>query len=191
MIRLAARSSRGTALAEVIAVAAALSALGGNAFTGAKSAAHKGTCEANLKQLGAALKMYALENNGKLPTAVFYPGAKAKTDPKSIRKQLSSYVKSEDAFTCPGAPSGLNKNGLSYLWNDSLNGASLRRVPNASSTWMLVDATAAATAIDSKTAAAKKINLKAIPPAHVGGYNILYADGHVGFSKKAPKITVK
>jgi prepilin-type processing-associated H-X9-DG protein len=173
----------------VVAVAAALSALGGNAFTGAKSAAHKGTCQANLKQLGAALKMYALDNNGKLLTALFYPGARAKTDPKSLRKQLSSYVKAENVFLCPGAPSSLNKNGLSYLWNDSLNGAPLKRIPNASSTWMLVDAAAAAKALDSKTAAAKKI--KPIPPAHVDGYNILYADGHVAWSKTPPKIAVK
>lgn len=189
IFRKSARRARGAALAEVVALAATLSSLGAAAFSGSKSSANKTACAAHLTKLGKALKMYALDNYGKLPSCKLYPGAKAKTDPKSIRKALAEYISTGSTFTCGGAPSKINGYGLGYLWNDAVNGKSLRKLPKT--TWLMTDVTAVKAAINSKTAAAKKINLKAIPPAHSGGYNILYADGRVKFSKTPPKITVK
>ncbi|MBI3921776.1 MAG: prepilin-type N-terminal cleavage/methylation domain-containing protein [Armatimonadetes bacterium] len=181
------RKSWGCTLVEVLAVTGAMSSLGGGAFTGATDKAKQTVCEQNLRQLGLAVQMFADDNDGKYPEAWFLPKDLIK-DPRSIGKLLMPYVNNKSLFMCPSAPDAIQKFGLGYLWNDQLNNLTSEQITNPSQTWMMTDINAAATALTPAQAKQGKVDLSAIPPAHVGGYNILYADGHVKWSKEPPKI---
>lgn len=177
----------GCTLIEVMVVTSSLASLGSGAFTGAMDAARRDACGQNLRQLGLAVQMFADDNDGKLPAAYFLP-ADAEKDPGSIERILMPYVKSKPLFICPSAPEAVKKFGLGYIWNDQLNNMLIDQVPNPSQVWMMTDINAAATAVPAQMAQQKKIDLSLIPPAHLEGYNILYADGHVKWSKEPPKI---
>ena len=184
---------RGSTLAEVLVVTAALSTLGsGGAFTAVKDKSKQQKCAHNLRQLGMAIQMFTADNDGRLPTAAFFPTkATKKRGLKSIHEVLASYAGNKDLFKCPGAPDAINKLGIAYLWNDLGNNFLLDNLENPGTTWIMADISAAATVIDKELAEEKKIDLSVIPPAHVGGYNVLYADGHVKWSKAPPKIVVQ
>ena len=192
MIRFRRRRTRGSTLVEVLMVTSALSTLGsGGAFTGVKDKSHQTACGEHLRQLGLAIQMFMMDNDGRLPTAAFYPTKASKQrGAKGINEVLASYVRNKDLFLCPGAPEAINKLGIAYIWNDRGNNFLLDNLPNPSTTWVMADLSAAATVIDQKVADARKIKLDVIPPAHLGGYNILYADGHVKWSKSPPKIVL-
>lgn len=181
------KKSWGCTLAEVLVVTSTMSSLGGGAFTGAMDKAKQTVCEQNLRQLGLAIQMFADDNDGKYPNAWFLPKDLIK-DPRSIGKLLMSYVNNKSLFMCPSAPEPIKKFGLGYLWNDQLNNLTSEQIPNPSQTWMMTDINAAATALTPEQAKQGKVDLSVIPPAHVGGYNVLYADGHVKWSKEPPKI---
>jgi prepilin-type processing-associated H-X9-DG protein len=181
------KRSTGCTLVEVMTVTGALASLGSGAFTGAMDAARRDVCLTNLRQLGQYIQMFAEENDGMLPRAWFLPKDALK-DPGSIMSILLPSVKQKELFLCPAAPDAVRKFGLSYLWNDQLSGIMLDQVPNPSQVWMMTDINAAATAITLQQAQQASINLKAIPPAHLEGYNVLYVDGHVKWSKEPPRI---
>ena len=182
------KRSAGCTLAEVLAVSSALATLGtGGAFTGAMDKSKQAVCETNLRQLGMALQMFLADNDGRFPAAWFLP-RHAENDPGSIMRVLFPYVRNKAIFMCPAAPEPIQKFGLGYLWNDRLNNMLADQIPNPSQVWVLTDLNAVTSALTPQQAEEFKINIGAIPPAHVGGYNVLYADGHVKWSKEPPKI---
>jgi hypothetical protein len=120
----------------------------------------------NLKQIHLLVRMHCMMN--KLPKAAFYPKGDPKKDPKSIIRLLGRGA-SPKLFVSPFAPDALKKKGLTYAWNDTVNGKSLDRLPK--NTWLLVDL--AAFVADPKVPKPSK-------------YLILYADGRALALKKLP-----
>ncbi len=87
----------------------------------------------NLKQIHMLLRMQCM--TAKLPNAAFYPKGDPKKDPKSIIRLIPGAP--QQLFVSPFAPSGLKKKGLTFAWNDAVNGKELERLPR--NTWLLVD----------------------------------------------------
>ncbi|MCX5642904.1 MAG: type II secretion system protein [Candidatus Omnitrophica bacterium] len=162
------RRKSGFALLEVMVVAAFVSTA---SFTGYQimRKADESACQNNLKQIYLSLMM----NSGSLPNAVFFPSSSG--DPKGINNLLSENLGGNRAvFFCPAIPSGLNKYGTSYLWNDTVSGKNLDGI--SGSTWLLTELTS--------------VNPDA-PTPHIGGYQTLYADGTVSVGPRInfPKVT--
>jgi hypothetical protein len=110
----------------------------------------------NLKQIHMLLQAQCI--GGELPNAAFYPKGDPRTDPKSILRQVPDAP--AELFVSPFAPDGLKQKGLTFAWNDTVNGKDIGNLPK--DTWLLIDLAAF-------------IADPAIPkPAR---YLILYADG--------------
>ncbi len=155
---------------EILLVTTILSSIPATSFIGVKNKALQLQCANNLTQIGQAVTMF-VASEGKYPDAKFFPKNPLK-DPRSIVVILKPYGLRGKVFICPTAPPILKSKGLTYLWNDQLSGKYPSRVRNTSNTWMMTDITAVDNRISS----------------HSGGYNILYADGHVSWSSKSPVI---
>ncbi len=115
-----------------IAVIGILAALSLAALSRAKAKAHNVTCLSQLRQLGIATRLYAEENNGRLPAAEYLPSNP--DNPQKPRPRicdvLGPYVGriattngSSPVFKCP-ADKGwfFEAEGSSYQWNTALNG---------------------------------------------------------------------
>jgi prepilin-type processing-associated H-X9-DG protein len=149
---------------EVLAVAGILTGLGGNAFVGSTSKAHQTACQQQLRQIGMAMQMRTMTGEP-LPRVWFYP-----PDPPHparnqyhLAKVMSSEVPAQ-MFICPGAPPAIQKRGICYIYNDKLGGKLPDQLPNPAQTWLMMDVNAVS---------------QDVPPAHNGGGNVLFADGHV------------
>ena len=115
----------------VAAIIAVLAALLLPAFAGAKRKAHNAACLSNLKQLGIATRLYAEDNNGRMPAAELLPSNP--TDPQQplprICDALGPYSgksaatnSSASVFKCPDDNDWFFEvEGSSYQWNQSLN----------------------------------------------------------------------
>lgn len=125
----------------------------------------------NLKQIHMMLRMQTMMS-GKLPNAVFFPKGDPKKDPKSITRLIKGVP--QQMFISPFAPRALKKKGLTFAWNDTVNGKSLDRLPR--NTWLLIDI--AAFTADPKLPKPKS-------------YLILYADGRAKAIDKLPPDIVK
>jgi len=125
----------------------------------------------NLKQIHMMLRMQTM-TTGKLPNAVFFPKGDPKKDPKSITRLIKGVP--QQMFISPVAPRALKKKGLTFAWNDTVNGKSLDRLPR--NTWLLIDI--AAFIADPKLPQPKS-------------YLILYADGRAKTIDKLPPDIVK
>jgi len=142
---------------EVLAVSgliAGISAQGNYRY--AINAANETKGIGNLKQIYTLLQTMSV--TGKLPNAAFYPTDKPADDPKSIIKLIPGAV--PELFVSPFAPDELKKKGLTFAWNDTVNGKDLDTLPK--DTWLLIDL------------AAFIADPKLPKPA---SYLILYADG--------------
>ncbi|KPJ62695.1 MAG: hypothetical protein AMS15_03120 [Planctomycetes bacterium DG_23] len=142
---------------------------GASSYKHAMDKAKQTACLHNLKQVALGLQMYELEN-GRLPDAKFFPEKPLK-DKRSILKFLKGY---EQCLICPTMPDEIKKKGLTFIWNDEVSGMSLDQIEDKSKTWLLIEMTA--------------VTPKKVPPPHRGGYNILYADWQVKWTKKLPKL---
>lgn len=162
------KSKLGFTLTELLMVTSILGAVSPAAYIGVKNKAYEIQCTNNLKQIGAALQMFELEQ-GRLPNAKFFP-ENPNTDPTSIKVILGNYGMPDEIFICPTAPQKLRDLGLTYLWNDETSGRTLYSIQNPTRTWLMVDMTAAYEEAKS----------------HRDGYNVLYADFHVEWSSIPP-----
>jgi len=124
----------------------------------------------NLKQIYMLLQMQSI--GGGLPNAAFYPSGDPKKDPKSIVRLVEGAT--PDLFISPFAPEGLRKKGLTYAWNDTVNGKDLSLLPR--DTWLLIDMAAF-------------IADPSVPKP--GRYLVLYADGRALAVKRLPPDIVK
>jgi len=153
------------ALIEILAVATIIAAMPSSSYQNVKKKAHQVTCTNNLTQIGQLLRMYELENDS-YPKAAFYPKDPRKGD-DSIRALLGGPDK---LWTCPGLPDKLKEQGLTFVYNDAIGGK--RSLANPSKKWVLIEFNC----VSGKS-----------PHPHPGGYNILFADGHVISSKRLPR----
>jgi len=164
------KEKKGFTATELLVVTTLLSSIPVTSFIGVKNKALQSQCASNLRQIGLAVNMFVM-SEGKYPDAVFYPKDPLK-DSRSIVVILRPYGLRGKIFICPTAPPVLKSKGLTYLWNDALSGKAPYRLGNTSQTWMMVDITA----VDERVS------------SHLGGYNILYADGHVSWSSNPPPL---
>jgi hypothetical protein len=93
-----------------------------------------------------------------LPDAVFYPKGDPVKDPKSIVNLVQGSV--PGLFVSPFAPEALKQKGLTFAWNDAVNGKDMSQLPK--DTWLLIDMAAF-------------IADPGVPSPH--RYLLLYADG--------------
>jgi len=127
-------AKRGFTLIELLVVLAIIGILASllmPAMSKAKSKAYNTVCVNQLRQLGVATRLYADENDNRLPQAEILPSQPL--DPQKplprICDALSSYAgralgsNSPAIFKCPTDRVGLYaKEGSSYEWNSELNG---------------------------------------------------------------------
>lgn len=152
-------------MAEVLVVTGILSALGGDSFQNVTNKAHQVTCFNQLRQIYLALQMRAV-NGDPLPQAWFYPP----DPPHPAREQYNivNLLRGEGVdkrmFVCPSAAPEFQERGICYVYNDRLCNREMDLVDSPSTTWLMMDVNA--------------VNPN-VPPAHIGGCNVLYCDGHV------------
>jgi prepilin-type N-terminal cleavage/methylation domain-containing protein len=152
------RRSRAFGLIEVLMVSAIMSSLssqtGGFQYAIDKAKETQGL--SNLQQI--YLLLMAQTTSGPLPDAAFYPKDDPKKDPKSILNRIEGAP--AELFISPFAPDALKRKGLTYAWNDTVNGKDMSTLPK--DTWLLIDM--AAFIADPAMPAPQK-------------YLLLYADG--------------
>ena len=107
-----------------------------------------------------------------LPKAAFYPKGDPKKDPKSILRLVPGAPK--ELFVSPFAPEGLKRKGLSFAWNDAVNGKDISLL--GKKTWLLVDL------------AAFIADAKVPKPTR---YLVLYADGTAKSVRELPPDIVE
>ena len=159
-------------IAEITIVTGIVTSIPVNGYLAARKKAEQTVCTNNLKQIYKALLMYEI-SNGALPKASFYPkdGAKNK---KSIVKRLRL---PKALFTCKCLPALLREKGLTYLWNDNVNGLPFHNIKDRKKTWLLVE---------------MSIVSPEIPGPHGDRYNVLWAVGSTSLVDALPYIkTVK
>jgi len=103
----------------VIGILSVLAALIYPAFAGARAAARKATCVANLRQLGMAVSMYADDHDDRSPRASTWhrwqgDGTAGDEPGPAWEEQLFAYVESKQIYRCPAYPSKIE---FSYFLN--------------------------------------------------------------------------
>ena len=159
------RWSLGFTLTEIAVVTALVSSVPAASYVRAKKKAYQTQCANNLMNIGRMLMMYQLENDC-YPKAAFYPKDPAKGQ-DSIRVILGGDPR---LWICPGLPKKIQQKGLSFVYNTNIAGK--RNLRNPHKKWVLIEVNCVS---------------KKAPPPHPGGYNILFADGHVIASKVLPR----
>jgi prepilin-type processing-associated H-X9-DG protein/prepilin-type N-terminal cleavage/methylation domain-containing protein len=163
MGRTKSRLQRGFTLVELAVVVGIMANIPNNSYDRAKQSAYTTQCLNNLKQLGLLIMQYELAN-GAMPDAAFYP-----KDPLNGGDSIMRLVGGpKEMWACPGLPDRLRDRGLTYVYNDELAG---KRWGN-SKHWVLIEMNCVS---------------HIAPHAHPGGYNVLFADGHVITTPRLPK----
>lgn len=98
----------------------------------ARRKADSARCISNLRQLGIALRLYADENGGRLPSAQAFRLSRSNAEGglPLIEQVLAGHVNGvSNAFSCRADKDGIfGREGSSYEWNASLNGRMLHRI---------------------------------------------------------------
>jgi len=130
------RRMLGFGLVEILTVTSIISGLqsqnAGN-FRYAMSKANEIAGINNLKQIHLLLQVQMITEG--YPKAAFYPKGDPLSDPQSIVKLVQGGV--PQLFVSPFAPDALRKTGLTYAWNDTVNGTPPDSV--AGNTWLMID----------------------------------------------------
>ncbi len=163
-------------LIEVTIVAGIIGGSQGS-YAGALKRAKREACAHNLRQVYQGLLMAEL-TEGRLPQISFY-SKDSRKDPHSLLRTLGPSF--APVLVCPTMPEDIKKSGCTYVFNDTLSGKSFAAVRNPSRTWMLMGMTA----VTRDTKDPKKLAGK---QPHTGGVNVLYADGHVEWTKTPPVL---
>ncbi len=174
-----ARWQRAVAAFTLIEITMVSGIIGGaqGSYAGALNRAKRQVCEHNLKQIYQGLLMKDLFDGG-LPKISFY-SKDPKKDPNSLLRVLGPEY--AGVLVCPCIPEDIKKSGLTYVFNDELGGKSLDTVPRRRTTWLVMGMTAVVR--DPKDP--RKL---AGQQPHSGGVNVLYADGHIEFTKTPPRL---
>lgn len=162
----------------VVTVIGILVALLFPVFARAREKARASGCQANLKQVGAAIQMYRDDHDGVLPMTL--------TGSISWHWQLYPYVKNSQIFTCPSRPQWyINPNAKhwwtgGYSWNREVSMLHDSAVEDASGTIVVIDSWTANTyAIGIDYAEFDRRRSDEDLRRHNDGLNALYYDGHV------------
>lgn len=189
----------------VIAIIAILAAILFPVFARARENARRTSCLSNLKQLGLGCAQYSQDydektigqpyDNGTTPAG--YEDAWAAGQEANWMQSIQPYVKSRQLFLCPSATGPWYTN---YFLNGMTARKSLAAFANVSKTfqiWEIAQGTefasrmlpngcgpTAGSCVDLTTYLAPATG--AIYPAdiHFDGSNVLYADGHVKWTKR-------
>ena len=169
----------------------------------AKAKAYDSVCVSNLRQLGIVTRMYADENNQRLPSAEILPTQPidpAKPLPR-ICDLLATYLgrtpgtntNSATIFKCPGDKAGFfGAEGSSYEWNDQLNGHRGDEPATAiGSTVSIVNGVVSMSNINTLRFPPETTVLLLDyedfhPRAAKSGKNVVFMDGHVAPLEVAP-----
>lgn len=168
------KKSCGFTLTELLVVTSIVTSIPTGAYVHAKKKALELSCENNLRQINMAIQMFVMDN-GKLPSAAFYP-KEATKEKDSIAVILKSYGTSKGLFVCPATPEQLEKLDLTYLWNDTFSGKRPEAIKDPSKQWLMISMNAVS---------------EDVPAPHPKGYVVLYADGQVRWTKEKPKLVPK
>lgn len=104
-----------------LAVLAILAAILFPVFARAKYKAQQTACMSNLKQIGVALRVYAVDNDNRLPPA------------DSWRQALKPYLEAEDLYICPSSRK-------QYVFNEALGSQNIEAISNPMEVPMAWDA---------------------------------------------------
>ncbi len=151
-----------------IAIIAVLAGLLLPALVAARRKADSVRCISNLRQIGIAVRVYAEDNQGKLPRAQNASSNQVNTAGGRVIEQVLALSHNRDVFRCPADRRPLDgptvaRGAVSYEWNTALNGRLLHRVgaegnQNPTEIYLLRD----------------------LQPWHGGKRNGVFADGHAG-----------
>jgi prepilin-type processing-associated H-X9-DG protein len=122
-------------------------------------------CLGNLRHLASALRMYAGDNDGRLPHWSAWGVAAMR------------HIDRPTAFQCPAAP-----REPGYAYNAALGGVPVDLVPRPGNCAMLWDAGA----LGPSLGLARADN----PPRHHGGDNYAFVDGHAAWRKRGARVRV-
>jgi prepilin-type N-terminal cleavage/methylation domain-containing protein len=140
----------------VIAIISILMSILFPVFAKARESARKTSCASNMKQLGIAFSMYAMDNDGAYPAqdasltactyqqgGVYVPDWSAPGAPQNWAQAVYSYVKNYKVYSCPsnkGSATGIpGPTPLSYVMNGFAAGRSQDAAPDSSSYCLLWD----------------------------------------------------
>jgi prepilin-type N-terminal cleavage/methylation domain-containing protein len=129
------RNSSGFTLIELLVVIGVISILAGlllPALAVAKGKAQSTRCLSNLRQIGIAVRFYADDHRGRLPSARALGGVETNGVSRlpSIQEVLRPWLGgTNEVFRCPVDRERLfEMEGSSYEWNQALNGRILHRI---------------------------------------------------------------
>ena len=123
-------------------------------------------CQGNLRRIGIAFRVYALDHNGKLPSAANWT------------TELTPYLENTNLLKCPPDSPGISN----YAMNSALSGATLADLANPGSRVLLYQTTGNA----ANVSGTGETQPAAAP--FKSGYLVLYANGDVAFRATRPEV---
>lgn len=171
----------------VIAIIAILASILFPVFARARENARSTTCQSNLRQIGSAIQMYMMGNEGKLPPDVQWRLHLPASDPNRLKFALLPYAKNEKLFRCPsdagmdpmfGYPARTpiyDSDGSSY-WYGRWDGGENNRIGRAADSFH--DSSACALLYDADVTWHVG-PMSGTKGAEVGRINTLFLDNHV------------
>ncbi len=175
-------------LTTVCGIMATLAGQSGSAFLQVQNKALGVQCISQLQQINQAIQITTEENDGRLPVAWFFPFKRDPADPENLGKldpadpyNIVNIVAGRNVglrklFVCPAAPDTWKQLGITYVYNDTVGGKLLDSLPNPAATWLMMDANI--------------MSPQQFAAPHVGGYNVLFCDGHIKWVPQAAMAAI-